>query len=53
MISIFINLPLPPLPPPPDAFTPHLFFPKIIPIVVESLQTNIWWKDWKVCDIAI
>lgn len=28
MISIFINLPLPPLPPPPDAFTPHLFFSK-------------------------
>lgn len=49
-ISIFINLPLSPSP---DAFTPPLFFPKTIPIIVESLQTNIRWKDWKVCDIAI
>lgn len=49
-ISIFINLPLSPSP---DAFTSPLFFPKIIPIIVESLQTNIRWKDWKVCDIAI
>lgn len=49
-LAIFINLPLSPSP---DAFTPPLFFPKIIPIIVESLQTNVRWKDWKVCDIAI
>lgn len=50
MIYLSISLPLSPSP---DAFTPPLFFPKIIPIIVESLQTNIRWKDWKVCDIAI